>query len=569
MNKLYTLLHSIINTLNRVVRDKVDTSQLNTEVNSALSTAKESGQFDGAPGKDGADGKDGAPGRDGTDGVGITTTTIDGDGQLVIHYSNGTTETLGVVVGADGKNGVDGTNGTDGTDGTDGIGIAKTEIDAEGKLVITYTDNTTSNLGVVVGADGSNGQNGTDGQDGADGKDGVGITRAEINTDGELVLSFSDGTAINVGRVVGGQASGETNGTEGTPGKDGVGIEDVTISAEGNLTVKLTNGTILNLGNIKGADGIGISKTEINEAGELVITDTNGQSTNLGKVVGSDGKDGADGKDGIDGAPGKDGVSVTHEWDGTTLKVTSASGTTSTDLKGEPGTSGVHFGSDEPKDDSYKVWIDLSGQGDVLDYVPSPDTASVGQILAVKTVDENGKPTEWEAVGFPSGGESGGIEKIIDFTTTEPTMEFQIPIDTEEMANKLLNASELHLYLYIPRDAEDTETTTTGNVSVGVVSQGDYHAEFAKFEGVIVPPTVTYKTYSKSLAKIFIEPSDSSVERLSIGIQSKKIANDTSNTSSLYRTIVDTRGFKNGGYIFVNGTQNMATGTRFVLGVRV
>lgn len=37
---------------------------------------------------------------------------------------------------------------------------------------------------------------------------------------------------------------------------------------------------------------------------------------------------------------GVDGVSVTHEWDGTTLKVTSASGTSSVDLKGERGASG-------------------------------------------------------------------------------------------------------------------------------------------------------------------------------------------------------------------------------------
>lgn len=198
--------------------------------------------------------------------------------------------------------------------------------------------------------------------------------------------------------------------------------------------------------------------------------------------------------------------------------------------------------------------------------IPAPTNANVGQTIVVKAVDDNNKPTQWEAADLSSGG--GGMEKLVDFTTAETTIEFQIPIDTDEMADKLLKASELHIFLYIPRDAEDTETATAGNVSVGVVSQGDYHAEFAKFEGAIVPPTVTYKTYSKSLAKIFIEPSDGNIERLAIGMQCKKIANDTSNTSSLYRAIVDTRGFKNGGYIFVNGTQNMATGTRFVLGVR-
>lgn len=46
------------------------------------------------------------------------------------------------------------------------------------------------------------------------------------------------------------------------------------------------------------------------------------------------------GDKGDKGATGAAGVSVTHEWDGTTLKVTSASGTSSADLKGEKGDKG-------------------------------------------------------------------------------------------------------------------------------------------------------------------------------------------------------------------------------------
>ena len=43
---------------------------------------------------------------------------------------------------------------------------------------------------------------------------------------------------------------------------------------------------------------------------------------------------------GAAGADGADGVSVTHEWNGTTLTVTSASGTSSVDLKGDTGSPG-------------------------------------------------------------------------------------------------------------------------------------------------------------------------------------------------------------------------------------
>ena len=47
-----------------------------------------------------------------------------------------------------------------------------------------------------------------------------------------------------------------------------------------------------------------------------------------------DGKDGQSGKDGSDGTP------CTHRWSGTTLYVTSASGTTFADLKGDKGDAG-------------------------------------------------------------------------------------------------------------------------------------------------------------------------------------------------------------------------------------
>lgn len=61
------------------------------------------------------------------------------------------------------------------------------------------------------------------------------------------------------------------------------------------------------------------------------------------------GKDGVDGKDGKDG---KDGVSVAHSWKGTTLYVTSATGTSAADLVGEDGYTpkkGADYWTDEDK----------------------------------------------------------------------------------------------------------------------------------------------------------------------------------------------------------------------------
>ena len=73
----------------------------------------------------------------------------------------------------------------------------------------------------------------------------------------------------------------------------------------------------------------------------------------LAALKGEAGKDGADGKDGKDGA---DGVSCTHSWDGTVLTVTSASGTSSADLKGEQGEAGK---------DAELAFTD-SGNGDIV-----------------------------------------------------------------------------------------------------------------------------------------------------------------------------------------------------------
>ena len=61
---------------------------------------------------------------------------------------------------------------------------------------------------------------------------------------------------------------------------------------------------------------------------------------------------------------GEDGVSATHSWNGTVLTVTSASGTSSADLKGEKGdtgAAGIYVGSGDMPD-GYNVQIDLDGE---------------------------------------------------------------------------------------------------------------------------------------------------------------------------------------------------------------
>lgn len=64
-------------------------------------------------------------------------------------------------------------------------------------------------------------------------------------------------------------------------------------------------------------------------------------------------------------------------------------------------------GIESPKNDNdaaSKLYVDNSIAK--ADHVKSPTTATVGQILAVKSVDSTNKPTEWEAVEIPASGDS-------------------------------------------------------------------------------------------------------------------------------------------------------------------
>lgn len=183
---------------------------------------------DGSNGKDGQDGKDGKDGKDGEDGKDGLTPYIGSNGNWWI----GTTDTGVKAAGADGK---DGANGKDGKDGKDGVGIADITLNGNGELVVTLTDGTVKNLGKisVAGSGGSDGEDGATGADGSDGKDGVGIADIKLNENGELVVTLTDGTEKNLGKVT---------------GADGVGISGVSINENGELIVTLTDGTELNAG---------------------------------------------------------------------------------------------------------------------------------------------------------------------------------------------------------------------------------------------------------------------------------------------------------------------------------
>lgn len=245
-----------------------------TDVN--VSNVSNSKGKDGTDGKNGTNGKNGANGKDGRS---ITLASVNSDGQLVITYSDGSSVNLDKLVGIN---------------GIDGVSISNSAINDKGELIITYSNGQICNLGKVVGVDGKNGINGINGSDGNNGKngqDGISVVKSEINSNGELVVTYSNSVIDNLGKVVGSDGAkgdkgekgdtgaqgekgdkGDTgeqgiqgvagkdgkdgiNGTNGVDGKDGVGINTVNITEDGKLNITLTNGTTLNLGTIKGEKG--------------------------------------------------------------------------------------------------------------------------------------------------------------------------------------------------------------------------------------------------------------------------------------------------------------------------
>ena len=184
-------------------------------------------------GSKGDKGDKGDSGLNGKDGVGIQNVDVSADGALTVTLTNGTVLNLGNIKGAD------------------GLGITKAEINTSGELVLTYSNGDVKNLGKVTGENG---------KDGANGADGLGIKSLTLSPDGELVVTMSDNSISNLGNIKGDKGDrGEQGqqGLQGTKGADGRGIAKTEL-VNGELVITYTDGTSDNLGSVSGTE-IGVS----------------------------------------------------------------------------------------------------------------------------------------------------------------------------------------------------------------------------------------------------------------------------------------------------------------------
>ena len=79
------------------------------------------------------------------------------------------------------------------------------------------------------------------------------------------------------------------------------------------------------------------------------------------------------------------------------------------------------------------------------DIVLAPTVASVGQTIVVKSVDESGKPTEWEAMDISAGGDA--TEKTVEATLSKIANSVHI-VQIENTYNMTMHAIPLDMGLY-------------------------------------------------------------------------------------------------------------------------
>ena len=176
-----------------------------------------------AAGDDGEDGEDGLTPEIGENGnwwIGDLNTMVKAAGQegLTPHIGEngnwwlGDNDTGHRAIGLDGK------------DGADGV-TPRLKIGGDGLWYVSYDNGDRwESLNVqavgVKGEKGDKGDKGDQGEAGEDGKDGTvaaGIDGAQINEEGDLILTLADGTTINAGRVRDDQDNSEPENAESTP----------------------------------------------------------------------------------------------------------------------------------------------------------------------------------------------------------------------------------------------------------------------------------------------------------------------------------------------------------------
>ena len=176
--------------------------------------------------------------------------------------------------------------------------------------------------------------------DGADGADGFSPTATVAQTEGGCTITITDKngtTTANVSKGVKGD-KGDTGAT-GPQGPKGDAGEQGPQGIQGLTGPQGPKGDTGDTGP-QGPQGV---KGDIGDTGATGPQGPKGDTGDTGATgpQGPKGDTGDTGPQGATGPAGADGTSCTHSWNGSVLTVTSASGTSSADLRGPQGIQGI------------------------------------------------------------------------------------------------------------------------------------------------------------------------------------------------------------------------------------
>ncbi len=293
------------------------------------------------------------------------------------------------------------------------------------------------------------------GETGETGADGVGIDNIAINTNGELIITLSDGNMINAGPVTGAQGD---QGAQGEKGKDGAtwlldeGDPSEDLGNDGDMYMntatfeifRKTDGEWESIGSIKGADGeqgesgkdgvswqfgSGDPSADLGKVGDFYLDQSTFNVYQKGfmgwflvdSIKGADGNDGQNGEDGAtwllgEGEPsedlGKDGDMYMDTTTYTVYQKAEGAWENVGVIKGADGNNGTdgNDGNDGQNGKDGATW--LLGEGE-----PSEDLGKDGDMYMDTTTYTVYQKAEgaWESIGSIKG-EQGSSNSITDIS---------------------------------------------------------------------------------------------------------------------------------------------------------
>ena len=206
---------------------------------------------------------------------------------------------------------------------------------------------------------------------------------------------------------------------------------------------------------------------------------------------------------------------------------------------------------------------DFSAQVDIPKTLPNPNALT---FTGAVTGSYDG--SEAVTVEIPSGG-GGGFEVLVDFTTEEAVTEFTIPKTViGPLTSKIQEASMLIMQIGVPRDTTDTSITTNGTISIKAYIGWLDDIAGGAFNCIIAPSETYNSTYTKNVLFTKVPKSARTNDNQACLVNIWGGKNNASADATVTRTVINhLNSFYGDSYLTIVGSQTMAAGTRFIMGV--